>query len=499
VYYTSEYEGKQGIRVSDITPNSALPRMGLALALVPIALLVGLLAAAVATFGDETTGGPAQIALISCGMVAALIGHRKGLAWRTLEKAAVQSISRALVAILILLAVGALIGVWLAAGIIPTIIYYGSVVLNPSIFYVATLVLCAVVSVSIGSSWTTAGTIGVALIGLSAAMGLSVEMTAGAIISGAYFGDKLSPLSDTTNLASGLSGTDLFKHIGFLLWTTVPAFLVALVFFTAVTFTMDGVAQESEMDMLRATIASTFAIHPLLFLPLLAMLVMGVKRIPAFVAIFMSTVIGALLGAFFQDAAGDAGGILAQAETYWLVAASGYTAASGDAVLDDLLSGGGMGSMLTTIWLIVSAMFFSGMLERSGILRTILESIISRLKSPGALVAGTGLTALTTNAVASDQYLSIVLTSRMYAEEYRKKGLDPVNLSRAVEDSGTVTSALVPWNTCGAFMAATLGVPTFAYLPFCIFNLASPVIAMIYAATGFKIIKAEPPPEPAAA
>ena len=478
--------------MSELAPDNHLPEMRLPVALIPIALLVALLAAAVAAFGDETTGGPAQIALISCGMVAALIGHRKGLSWRTLERAAVRSISRAMVAILILLAVGALIGVWLAAGIIPTIIYYGSLVLNPSVFYVASLLLCAVVSVAIGSSWTTAGTIGVALVGLAAAMGLSVEMAAGAIISGAYFGDKLSPLSDTTNLASGLSETDLFKHIGFLLWTTVPAFVIAIAFFTAATFVMGDVAPESEMNALRVTIASTFVIHPVLFLPLLAMLAMGVRRVPAFVAIFLSALIGAVLGAFFQDAAGDASGVLAQVQTYWLASASGYSAASGDAVLDDLLSGGGMGSMLTTVWLIVSAMFFSGMLERSGILRCLLVSIISRLKSPGALVAGTGLTALTTNAVASDQYLSLVLTSRMYAEEYRKQGLDPVNLSRAVEDSGTVTSALIPWNTCGAFMAATLGVPTFAYLPFCIFNLASPVIAMIYAATGFKIVKAAP-------
>ncbi len=469
------------------------PVLPLAVALIPIVLLILLLAAAVATFGDDTIGGPAQIALMSCGMVAALIGHRQGLSWRTLEKAAVASISRALVAILILLAVGALIGVWMAAGIIPTIIYYGSLVLNPSIFYVAALVLCAIVSVAIGSSWTTAGTIGVALIGLAAAMGLSVEMTAGAIISGAYFGDKMSPLSDTTNLASGLSGTDLFKHIGFLLWTTVPAFLLALLFFTAVTFTMGDAAEASDIADLRGTISQTFVLHPVLFLPLLIMLAMGMKRVPAFVAIFISAVIGAVLGGLFQRAAGDGTGLWAQIETYWMVAASGFTAETGDAVLDDLLSGGGMSGMLTTVWLIVSAMFFSGMLERSGALRSLLVAIISRLRSPGSLVAGTGLTALGTNAVASDQYLSIVLTSRMYAEEFRKQGLDPVNLSRAVEDSGTVTSVLVPWNTCGAFMAATLGVPTFAYLPFCIFNLASPVIAMTYAATGFKILKAEDP------
>ena len=497
MYYSATFRSDQGAAMNDSFAQDDVPTLPLPLALIPIALLVFLLAVAVATFGDDTTGGPAQIALIFCGMVAALIGHRQGLTWRTLEKAVETSIARSLVAILILLAVGSLIGVWMAAGIIPTIIYYGSLVLSPSIFYVASLILCAVVSVSIGSSWTTVGTIGVALIGLATAMGLSVEMTAGAIISGAYFGDKMSPLSDTTNLASGLSGTDLFKHIGFLLWTTVPAITIAIIFFSFATLTMEGGAPESEMDILRETIASAFVITPALFLPLLFMLVMGVRGVPAFVAIFISTLIGAVLGAAIQDDPSGSTSLLGEMQTYWLVAASGFVADSGDAVLDDLLSGGGMASMLNAAWLVVSAMFFSGMLERSGILRCILMTIISRLKSPGALVAGTGLTAMTTNAVASDQYLSIVLTSRMYAEEYKKRELDSLNLSRAVEDWGTVTSPLVPWNTCGAFMAATLGVPTFAYLPFCIFNLTSPVIAMSYAATGFKILKAQSSPSTA--
>lgn len=479
----------------DQTHIHAVPNVRLAEALVPIFLLVVLLAGAVASFGDETTGGPAQIALITCGMVAAGLGLRRGLVWRQLEKAVVQSVGRAVVAILILLSVGALIGVWMTAGIIPTIIYYGSQVLDPSIFYVATLLICALVSVAIGSSWTTAGTIGVALISIAAAMGLSIEMTAGAIISGAYFGDKLSPLSDTTNLASGLSGTDLFNHIAFLLWTTVPSFIIAILFFSITTMMMGDVTPDSQIEALRQNISATFAVHPVLFVPLVAMLIMGIKRVPAFLAIFVSTILGALLGGFFQggDAAqGWVAGALSQVQLYWMAAASGYEAASGDALLDDLLSGGGMGSMLTTIWLIVSAMFFSGMMERTGMLQRILVSLLMLFKKDGSLVAGAGMTALATNTIASDQYLSIVLTSRMYAKEFEKRGLDPVNLSRAVEDSGTVTSPLVPWNTCGAFMAATLGVSTFAYLPYCIFNLASPVISLLYAMTGFKIRKMAP-------
>ncbi len=469
-----------------------VPEMRLVEALVPIVLLILLLATAVASFGDETTGGPAQIALIVSGMVAAAIGVRKGLTWEMLEKAVVQSVSRSAVAILILLSVGALIGVWMAAGVIPTIIYYGSMVLSPAIFYVATLLVCAIVSVVIGSSWTTAGTIGIALISIASAMGLSVEITAGAIISGAYFGDKLSPLSDTTNLASGLSGVDLFKHITFLLWTTTPSFVVALIFFSGATLMMGDVMPESQIEALRQTIADTFSLHPVLFLPMVAMFGMGVSRVPAFVAIFISTLIGALLGSVFQESETGVSGVagaLEHTKGYWLAAASGYQAGSGEPMLDELLSGGGMASMLTTIWLIVSAMFFSGMMERTGMLQRILVSLLLLFKRDGSLVAGAGMTALATNAIASDQYLSIVLTSRMYADEFKTRGLDPVNLSRVVEDAGTATSPLVPWNTCGAFMAGTLGVPTLAYLPYCVFNLASPVISMLYAATGFKIMK----------
>jgi Na+:H+ antiporter, NhaC family len=480
--------------LSDTDEMRSVPEIRLVEAVIPIILLILLLAGAVASFGDETTGGPAQIALMVCGMVAAAIGVRKGLTWEVLEKAVAQSISRSAVAILILLSVGALIGVWMAAGVIPTIIYYGSLVLAPSVFYVATLIVCAIVSVAIGSSWTTAGTIGIALISIASAMGLSVEITAGAIISGAYFGDKLSPLSDTTNLASGLSGTDLFAHISFLLWTTIPAFLIAILFFSVATTMMDDVMSVSQIDALRTTIDGMFSLHPILFLPLLAMFLMGINRVPAFVAIFISTLIGALLGGALQDSGTGAdglAGVMEHIKIYWLAAAVGFESSSGEPVLDELLSGGGMVSMMTTIWLIISAMFFSGMMERTGMLQRILVSLLLLFKKDRSLIAGAGMTALATNAIASEQYLSIVLTSRMYANEFRARGLDPVNLSRAVEDSGTVTSPLVPWNTCGAFMAGTLGVPTLAYLPFCIFNLASPVVALAYAATGFKVRRME--------
>ena len=468
---------------------------GLLEALIPVATLILLVVSSVIVFGDETTGGPAQIALICTGMLTAYLGTRKGLSWSELEKAAVQAISSAMIAILILLMVGALIGVWIASGVIPVIIYYGSLVLEPSIFYVASLLLCAIVSTAIGSSWTTAGTVGIALISIAGAMGLSLEMTAGAIISGAYFGDKLSPLSDTTNLAAGLSGTELFTHIRFLLWTTIPAFVIALIFFAFASFAVTDVVPAEEMANMRASLRDHFDLNGLLFVPLIFMVLLAVRKVPPLVAIFLSILVGAVMGALFQGPMHEpetiSGSVGFHIEKYWLAAAAGFSLESGNTALDDLLSRGGMVSMLTTIWLIISAMFFSGMMERTGVLHQLLIALLTLFKKDGYLISGAGVTAIAANVVASDQYMSIVLTSRMYSEEFQRKGLDPANLSRVVEDNGTVTSPLVPWNTCGAFMAGTLGVATFAYLPYCIFNLMSPVVSHVYAATGFKIVKTQ--------
>ena len=482
--------------MTDLEQDRKVVEFGLGEAVLPIAVLVLLVITSVAVFGDETTGGPAQIALISAGMLTAFLGVRKGLSWTALEKAAVQAISSAMVAILILLMVGALIGVWISSGVIPTIIYYGSLVLEPSVFYVASLLLCAIVSVSIGSSWTTAGTVGIALISIAGAMGLSLEMTAGAAISGAYFGDKLSPLSDTTNLASGLSGTELFTHIRFLLWTTIPAFVIAVVFFTAISLSVTDVVPAEEMEAMRSTLTQEFSINGLLFIPLICMFLLALRRIPALVSIFLSILVGAVMGALFQSVSVETPSVLIVAgehvRQYWLAAATGFEFQSGNASLDDLLSRGGMVSMLTTIWLIISAMFFSGMMERTGVLQRLLVAILTLFKKDGHLISGAGVTAIAANIITSDQYMSIVLTSRMYSDEFKRKGLDPANLSRVVEDNGTVTSPLVPWNTCGAFMAGTLGVATLAYLPYCIFNLMSPLVSHAYAATGFKIVKLEP-------
>jgi len=451
--------------------------------IIPVFSLAVLMGLAIKTFGDGATGGPAQVALMTSGAIAGLLAVLSGSKWSDLEKSVIATISSASIPILILLTIGALIGVWMMAGVIPTLIYYGAQVLNPTIFYPSALILCAIVSLAIGSSWTTAGAIGVALIGIAQATGMSPEITAGAVISGSYFGDKLSPLSDTTNLAPAVAGSELFEHIRFLLWTTVPAITIALVFFIVASIFAEPTGGEEQSAALSQALEGSFNLSPWLFVPLLLLLFMAQRRMPALATLILSVAIGALFVFIFQtDFLGDN-----PQEEIWQVVASGYEATTGNAVVDDLLSRGGMGSMTNTIWIIISAMFFSGMMEGSGQLAVLLRALTRGLQKAGSIVAAAGITALFANLVASDQYMSIVITARMYADEFKRRGLAPVNLSRAVEDYGTVTSPLVPWNTCGVFMAGTLGVATLSYLPFAIFNIASPLIALAYAMIHFQI------------
>jgi len=450
---------------------------------IPVITLAVLMGLVIKTFGDGATGGPAQIALMASGAMAGLLAVLHGTKWSDLEKSVVATISSAAVAILILLTIGALIGVWMLAGVIPTLVYYGAQVLNPTIFYPSALILCAIVAMAIGSSWTTAGAIGVALMGIAEATGMSPGITAGAVISGAYFGDKLSPLSDTTNLAPAVVGAELFDHIRFLLWTTVPAISIALIFFVVASFFAEPVVSAGQAAALSEALQSNFNISLWLFAPLLILLFLAQRRVPALATLLLSIAIGAGFAYFFQQEYIGEGLI----EKTWTVIASGYEAQTGNAVVDDLLSRGGMGSMLTTIWIIISAMFFSGMMEGSGQLTTLVKALMRGLQKSGSVVAAAGLTALFSNLVASDQYMSIVIAGRMYADEFKRRGLAKVNLSRALEDYGTVTSPLVPWNTCGVFMAGTLGVATLEYLPFAIFNIASPLIALTYAALHFQI------------
>ena len=472
-----------------MTDPSARPP-SLAISLVPVLVLMGLLAASVALFGDGSSGGPNQIALILAAGVASLIGVRLGLPWRAIEKGIVHGISLSLGAVLILLVVGALIGSWILAGVVPTMIYYGLQLLTPAVFFPSACVLCAFVSLATGSSWTTAGTVGVALIGIATAQELNLGLAAGAVISGAYFGDKMSPLSDTTNLAPAMAGTDLFTHIRHMLWTTVPSITIALVLFAAVGLAAAAPQDTAAVAAIRLSLEQSFSIGLHLLLPVALVLFLVIRRVPAYPALLIGALTGCVFAVIFQPAA-----VLAYAASpelpawvallkgAWTSLFDGYTLESGNAALDELLSRGGMAGMLSTVWLILSAMMFGAVMEVTGMLERIARAILSTVRGTGSLISATLATAIGMNVIASDQYIAIVLPGRMFRAEFARRGLAAENLSRSLEDAGTLTSPLVPWNTCGAFMAQTLGVATFAYLPYAFFNLINPLVA---AALGFS-------------
>lgn len=476
--------------------DSAKKAPSLLQALIPVAFLIVLLAASVRFFGEDSSYGPNQIALILSAGVAVLLGLANGYTWKEMEKGMVDGIGLATGALLILLVVGSLIGTWILAGIVPAMIYWGLQILHPAIFFPAACLICALVSIATGSSWTTVSTIGIALVGIAAALGLGVGMAAGAIISGAYFGDKLSPLSDTTNLAPAMAGTDLFTHIRHMLWTTVPSLGIALILFTALGFWQQGQGAVHTLDDVLATLSGNFTIGWYLMIPPALVLVLVMKKMPAFPALLIGALVGGVFACIFQQELvlrfvdePAMGRIPALLKGFWLSLYAGFDSHTGNAQIDELLSRGGMRNMLDTVWLIVSAMMFGGVMEKTGMLERIAESILGYARTTGTLVASTLATSIGMNIVASDQYIAIVVPGRMYRAEFQKRGLHPKNLSRCLEDAGTLTSPLVPWNTCGAFMAKSLGVATFTYLPFCFFNLMNPVISSIYGFTGFTIEK----------
>ncbi|MEM1268625.1 MAG: Na+/H+ antiporter NhaC [Bacteroidota bacterium] len=468
-------------------------------ALIPVVLLIAMLTASVILFGYDSSYGPNQIALILAGGVAAIVGIRLGFSWKEIRNGMVRGVSLAMGAIFILLVVGSLIGTWILAGIVPTMIAYGLQLLNPSIFLAASCVICAVVALATGSSWTTVSTIGIALVGVAAALDLSLGMTAGAIISGSYFGDKLSPLSDTTNLAPAMAGTDLFTHIRHMLWTTVPSLTLALILFTILGFTSGSEAGTPErIEGILASLNGSFNIRWYLLLVPAVVIFMVVKKVPAFPALLIGSLLGGLTAVLAQPEAviafaGDESlsRPMALLKGFWKALFTSYEATTDSAELNDLLSRGGMDSMLNTVWLIISAMMFGAAMETTKMLEVIAGKILGFAKSTGSLIGATLFTSLSMNIVASDQYIAIVVPGRMYRAEFLRRKLAPKNLSRALEDAGTLTSPLVPWNTCGAFMASALGVATVAYLPFAFFNLFNPVISAIYGFTGFTIEKLE--------
>lgn len=407
---------------------------------------------------------------------------RLGFTWKELEEGILDTINNTMQAILILLIVGMLIGTWIISGIVPSMIYWGLNILSPGIFLVATTVICSIVSISTGSSWTTAGTIGIALLGIGSALGIPKEVIAGAIISGAYFGDKMSPLSDTTNLAPAMAGSNLFDHIRHMLYSTVPAMLISLVIYAFLGMKYAGHSIDtSQISQIQNALASSYnTLSPLLLLVPVIVIVLVILKVPAIPGLIIGTILGGLVAIFFQGAS---------LQNVLEVAQVGYTSHSGMLFVDELLTRGGLNSMLDTVSLMLCALTLGGILEKTGMLEALARFILRFAKGTFGLVAATIFTCIGTNIAVADQYLAIVIPGSMYKEAFKKQGLDPKNLSRTLEDSATITSPLIPWNTCGAYMSATLAVNSFAFLPFAFFNILCPIVSLTLAATGIGITK----------
>ncbi len=494
-------------------------------ALLPIIFLIGFLVVnVIIVFGDDSLSGANQMALLFAAAVACLVASRLGMTWQQMLDGMVNSITAAMPSILILLLIGSLAGTWLLSGIVPAMIYYGLDILSPSIFLFASVIICAIVSIATGSSWTTIATIGVALLGIGKTLGMHEGLVAGAIISGAYFGDKMSPLSDTTNLAPAMAGTDLFTHIRYMTITTIPSISITLVIFLVIGFFYSGEANQELVGEVQGAIQNSFNITPLLFLVPIVVVVMILRKVEALPALFIGTLLGGAFAMVFQQdlimklamadgtmqsyahalmqgqdiSAGNVEEVISASplvSNFTVFMKALYTDLSintGNEQIDSegLLSSGGMVGMLNTIWLIICAMIFGGVMEASGLLARITRSIVEAFaKSTGSLIASTSVTCVFFNFTASDQYLSIVVPGRMFAPVFKDRGLEPENLSRTLEDSGTVTSVLIPWNTCGAYQSGVLGVATITYLPYCFFNIISPFMTMLFGFLSIKIRK----------
>ena len=481
--------------------------MPLWLACLPIIILIiGLTWNVLFVYGDDALSGSSQMIIILVSGLTAMLGLARGVTWEHIQDKIVSTISHAMPSILILLLVGALASIWLLSGTVPTLVYYGLKLLNPAIFLVACCVACALTSVMSGSSWSTAATIGVAMVAVGRALEIPDGLIGGAIISGSYFGDKISPLSDTTNLAAAVTETPVFDHIRYLLFTTVPSIVISLVLFTIIGLNLETTNSSVDVSVELAAIESTFNISFWLLIPPVVVLTMIMKKVPAIPALFVGILVGGICALIFQQP------LLARladtVQTTEIVAYDGFepntiyvlvmdTLFKGVSVdtplpmLSELFSAGGMKGMLGTVWLILAAMTFGGVMEACGNLARIMESVKSLAKGFFSLVACTTGTCIVTNLSTSDQYISVAIPGRMYSDLYREKGYAQENLSRTLEDTGTVTSVLIPWNTCGAYHASVLGIGTITYLPYCFFNLLSPLMTLIYAWFMIKIKRAE--------
>ncbi|MCE7053304.1 Na+/H+ antiporter NhaC [Algoriphagus sp. AGSA1] len=456
-------------------------------ALIPLVFLIVLLVLNIQVFGTDGLSGSNQIVLILSSMVAALIAiFRLGYKWETLQEGILKSISAAMSSILILFLIGALAGTWLLSGIVPAMIYYGLQILNPIIFLVAACIVSAIVSIATGSSWTTVATVGVALLGIGKALGFEEGIIAGAIISGAYFGDKMSPLSDTTNLAPAMAGTDLFTHIRYMARTTVPSITITLVIFVVVGLNYDVNGTLNDVQEISGVIMQKFNVTGWLFIVPALVIVMIVRKVSAIPALLTGAILGGVFAVIFQPeiirliADEDASYAYQSFKAVMMSLYGEISVSTTNDVVNELLVTSGMGGMMNTIWLIIAAMVFGGIMEESRMLEVLAQAIIKKVHSIGALIASTVATCVFFNITTSDQYLAILVPGRMYADVYKKRGLAPENLSRTLEDSGTVTSVLVPWNTCGATQASVLGVATLVYAPYCFFNIISPFMTILY-------------------
>ena len=484
------------------TANSAMP---LWLAFLPIlVLIISLTWNVLFVYGDNSLAGSSQMIIILVAGLTAVIGLARGVKWELIQERIVATISNAMPSILILLLVGALASIWLLSGTVPTLVYYGLNLLNPTIFLVASCIACAVTSVMSGSSWSTAATIGVAMVAVGRALEIPDGLIGGAIISGSYFGDKLSPLSDTTNLAAAVTETPVFDHIRYLMFTTVPSMAITLVLFAVIGLNLETSGSSVDVTEELAAIDAAFNISIWLLIPPVLVLTLIVKKVPAIPSLFVGIIAGVVCALIFQQPlinqliesisvtpVNESFAQLYQpSPSYVLVMDTLYTGVAVETsmpMMTELFSANGMEGMLGTVWLILAAMSFGGVMEACGNLTRIMESVKGLAKGFFSLVACTSGTCIVTNLSTSDQYISVAIPGRMYSDLYREKGYAQENLSRTLEDTGTVTSVLIPWNTCGAYHASVLGIGTLTYLPYCFFNLLSPFMTLIYAWFMIKI------------
>lgn len=453
-------------------------------AMIPIAALMLFLGVGIFMYGASP-----HVPLVGATAVAGVVAvYKLGFKWAELEASMFKSINMAMQAILIIIIIGILIGTWIASGVVPSMIYWGLKILSPQIFLVAAVLVCCVVSLATGSSWSTMGTVGVALLGIGQSLGMPIGLVVGAIISGAYFGDKVSPLSETTNLAPAMAGTDLFTHIKYMLYSTIPSLIICLIIYGIIGMKYSGQALDvSQIELIRTTLDSSFnTLSPALLLAPAIVIGLVIFKVPAIPGLIIGALTGVLFAVFLQ---GQSLGVVLDA------AQNGYVSETGVALVDDLLSKGGLMSMMGTVSMTICALALGGILEKTGMLEVIASSLLKLARGVFGTVFCTMITCMFTNVIAGEQYLSIVIPGRMYSKEYEKRGLHPKMLSRALEDSGTLSSPLIPWNTCGAYIAGTLGVSAFVYAPYAFLNIINPIVSLALIAFKFKIARIEDEPE----